>query len=81
MGTKNKQSQKTIIDRELLNSLNDEGCPACGNKFTLGEPVVLACGNWGSNKKLIHENEAIYDKKGESYMEQNCYRAVYQKPL
>jgi hypothetical protein len=81
MNTKNKQSQKTIIDRELLNSLNEAGCPACGNKFTLGEPVILACGDWGNNKKLIHENEAIYDKKSGSYMEQTCYRAAYQKYL
>ena len=79
MQTKNKDSQKTIINLELLNSLNEEGCPACGNKFTLGEPVVLACGDWGSSKKLIHENEAIFDKQSGSFIEQNCFRASANK--
>ena len=79
MNIKNRKPQKTIIDLEMLNSLNEEGCPACGKKFTLGEPAVLACGDWGSKKKLIHENEAIYDKKSGSYIEQSCYRAAAQK--
>jgi hypothetical protein len=80
MDTKNKKSQKTIIDLEMVNTLNEEGCPACGNKFTLGEPVVLACGDWGGKKKLIHENEAIFDKKSGSYFEKSCYRSTVQKP-
>lgn len=46
-----EKSQKTIIGLEMLNSLNEEGCPACGKKFTLGEPVVFACGDWGKHKK------------------------------
>jgi len=79
MNTKRKKTQTTIIDRELLNTLNAEGCPACGNKFTLGEPVVLACGDWGNRKKLIHENEAIFDKRSGSFIEQSCYRASAQK--
>ncbi|MCJ7772027.1 MAG: hypothetical protein MUP22_02720 [Desulfobacterales bacterium] len=74
-----EKSQKTIIGLEMLNSLNEEGCPACGKKFTLGEPVVFACGDWGKHKKIVHENEAIYDKKSGSYIEQSCYRATFQK--
>jgi hypothetical protein len=64
---------KTIIDLEKLNSLNDEGCPACGRKFTLGEPVVLACGAWEGEPKLIHENEAIFDGVTATYFERRCY--------
>ena len=78
MSAKNT-SQKTIINLELLNSLNEKGCAACGNKFTLGEPVVLACGDWGNEKKFIHENEAIYDKISGSFVEKNCYRVSSQK--
>jgi hypothetical protein len=69
-----KQTQKTIIDLEKLNSLNAEGCPACGHKFTLGEPVVFACGTWGSGMKYIHENEAVYDKKYDLYFDRKCYK-------
>ena len=79
MSLGNTKPQRTIIDLEMLNTLNEEGCSACGNKFTLGEPVVLACGDWGSKKKIIHENEAVYDWKRESYIEKNCYRASTQK--
>lgn len=81
MNAKKGRPPKLIIDLQMLNALNEEGCSACGNKFTLGEPVVQACGNWGNNKKLIHENEAIYDKKSGSYMEQKCYRSASQKSL
>jgi hypothetical protein len=79
MNAKDGKSQKIIINLELLNTLNEDGCPVCGKKFTLGEPVVLACGDWGNKKKLIHENEAIYNKKTKSYIEQSCYRATIQK--
>jgi hypothetical protein len=51
-----------MIGLEKLNTLNAEGCPACGHKFTLGETVVLACGAWGG-AKLIHENEAVWDSR------------------
>ena len=50
-----------------------EGCPACGRKFNLGEPVVMACGAWEGPPKYIHENEAIFDKKAGSYFERRCY--------
>ena len=79
MNTENINKHKTIIDLETLNTLNEEGCPACGKKFTLGEPVVLACGDWGSKKKLVHENEAIFDKISGSYIEKTCYRSTTQK--
>ena len=46
MTRSDKNRLKTIIDLEKLNRFNDEGCPACKRKFTLGEPVVLACGAW-----------------------------------
>jgi len=74
-----RESQKTIINLEMLNTLNEEGCSACGRKFTLGEPVVVACGDWGSGKKLIHESEAVYDKKTESYVEKSCYHKTIRE--
>ena len=37
-----KKRLRTIIDLEKVSTLNEEGCPACGGKFTLGEAVVLA---------------------------------------
>lgn len=76
MNDKNRESLKTIMNLEMLNTLNEEGCPACGRKFTLGEPVVVACGDWGPSKKLIHENEAVYDKKREAYFEKSCYQRM-----
>jgi hypothetical protein len=62
-----------MIDLEKLNTLNAEGCPACGHKFTLGETVVLACGAWEGCPKLIHENEAIWDSRSGSFFERACY--------
>jgi hypothetical protein len=59
---------KIIVDLEMLNTLNPEGCPACGKNFELGEPVVLACGKW-EGKRYIHEDEALFDKKTSSYFE------------
>jgi hypothetical protein len=75
MNASAKRRLKTIIDLEKLNRLNEEGCPACGRKFTLGEPVVLACGAWEGEPKLIHENEAIFDEATASYFEKRCYES------
>lgn len=74
--TENSQRQlRTIIDLEKLNTLNAEGCPACGQKFSLGDPVVMACGAWEGGPKLIHESEAIFDRGNGTYMERKCYAA------
>ena len=70
-----RQSQKRIVDLELLNRLNEEGCPACGQKFTLGDTVVSACGAWEGGSKLIHENEAVWDSQSSAYIERRCYAA------
>jgi hypothetical protein len=70
-----RQEHKSIIDLLKLNELNAEGCPACGRKFTLGEPVVMACGAWDGGPKYIHENEAIFDIKTNTYFERRCYDA------
>jgi hypothetical protein len=67
--------EKFIIDLEKQNTLNAEGCPACGSKFALGETVVYACGAWEGGPKLIHENEAVFDKRTSSYFERSCYEA------
>jgi len=68
-----RKKHQTIIDLEKLNRLNEEGCPACGRKFTLGEPVVMACGAWEGPPKYIHENEAVFDERTESFFERRCY--------
>ena len=75
MNDSNNKPQKRIIDLELLNRLNAEGCPACGRKFTLGEEVVAACGAWEGGAKMIHENEAVWDSRSFSYVERKCYAA------
>ena len=69
------QAAKFIIDREKLNTLNEEGCPACGKKFSLGDTAVVACGAWGDKMKVIHENEAVFDSKSGGYVERRCYHA------
>ena len=71
--TPNKK-QKFMLDLEMLNTLNAEGCVACGRKFTLGETVVMACGQW-ERLKPIHENEAIWDAPKGMYVERSCYKA------
>ena len=75
MTSDKRKRHRTIIDLEKLNRLNEEGCPACGRKFTLGEPVVMACGAWEGPPKYIHENEAVFDKKTESFFERRCYES------
>ena len=73
MAASNKRGQTFIIDLEKLNRFNAEGCPACGRKFTLGEPVVLACGAWEGEPKYVHENEATFDAATSTYIENRCY--------
>jgi len=75
MFKKSKKKKGFIIDLEKLNSLNSEGCPACGRKFTLGESAVVACGAWEGGTKVIHENEAVYDPETASFVERRCYEA------
>ena len=67
--------QKFIMDLEMLNTGNEKGCIACGKKFSLGDTVVMACGAWEGAAKMIHENEAIFDKKTGRYIERKCYAA------
>ena len=67
------QPKKFIIDLALLNQFNAEGCPACGHKFNLGDPVVGACGAWEGGPRLIHEHEAVFDKTNASYVEKRCF--------
>ena len=64
---------KSIIDREKL--MHYKTCPACGQPFNLGDPVVLACGAWEGPPKLIHEHEAHFDEKSSTYIERKCFEA------
>lgn len=68
-------TQKIILNLEKVNSLNAEGCPACGKKFVLGDTVVPACGAWEGGAKYIHESEAVFDRKRSSFVERRCYEA------
>ena len=69
------RKSKTLIDLEKLNTLNPKGCPACGRKFELGEPVVLACGNW-EGECYIHQDEAVLDRKTNAYYERKYYETM-----
>jgi hypothetical protein len=73
------RGSKTLIDLEKHNTLNPEGCPACGRKFELGEPVVLACGNW-EGERYIHEDEATLDKETNAYYERRYYETMKESP-
>jgi hypothetical protein len=73
MKTSDRGHLQTIIDREKLMTL--KRCPACGNPFEMGNPVVLACGAWEGPPQLIHEHEAVYDEKTEMYVERKCFSA------
>ncbi len=63
-----RENLKTIMDREKLSET--PRCPACGKNFTLGEPVVAACGDWGNRPKLVHENDAVFDETNGCYVVQ-----------
>jgi hypothetical protein len=67
---------KILIDLEKLNTLNPDGCFACGKNFELGESVVLACGKW-EGERYIHEDETIFDKKTSSYYEKRYYKVTF----
>ena len=69
---KEKHTSRILIDLYKLNTLNAEGCLASGKKFTLGEEVVLAVGNWQGHK-FIHEDEAVFDKKTGDHYELKHY--------
>jgi hypothetical protein len=75
MAAFSKKEQTFIIDLERLNTLNTEGCGACGRKFTLGETVVKACGAWEGDQKFIHENEAVWDTAASGFIERRCYES------
>lgn len=72
-----KTNTKYLVDLDILNTYNDTGCAACHQKFTLGDTVVMACGPWPGNcAQLIHENEAVFDKKTKTYFERTHYHAI-----
>jgi hypothetical protein len=70
-----KKKHRIMIDLERLNSLNAEGCLACGQKFNLGDQAVLARGNW-QGFKFIHEHEAVWDGRTQAHYERRHYAAM-----
>ena len=67
--------QKIILNLEQVNTMNAEGCIACGHKFNMGDSVVRACGAWEGGRKLIHENEAVFDKRTDAWYERRFFLA------
>lgn len=66
-----------IVDLNILNTHNAKGCEACNRKFNMGETVVLACGSWEDGcARLIHEQEAVFDKTTRSWYERIYYRSL-----
>ncbi|MCG8567575.1 MAG: hypothetical protein MI747_21080, partial [Desulfobacterales bacterium] len=56
---------------------NKKGCEACNRKFNLGDTAVLAVGPWQDGyAKLIHERDAVFDKKTKTYYEKVFYQSV-----
>jgi hypothetical protein len=75
---KHQSAKQRIVymDLEKLNRLNEEGCPACGKKFSLGDPVVLTCGPWSEGPKYVHVDEAVFDEKKNCYFEKKYYASM-----
>ncbi len=82
MSDTGRERNRFIVDLNILNTHNASGCGACGGKFNLGETVVVACGAWkGGGSRLVHEKEAVYDSRCDTYYEReffNAYRAGQQ---
>ena len=76
-----RPSRRFIMDLEHLNATNASGCIACSQKFTLGDPVVFACGAWEGGQKVIHEREAVYDASSGGYIERKCLAARVAVPI
>lgn len=74
MNVDDQRSLKSIIDREKL--MTYKTCPACGKPFTLGDPVVLACGAWEGPPQWVHENEAVFDPRTSRYVDQKCAESM-----
>ncbi len=78
MDTEFRSDTKYIVDLGMLNAYNKKGCESCNQKFNLGDTVVLACGAWPDDcAKLIHENEAVFDKQTNSYYERRYYHSIH----
>jgi hypothetical protein len=68
-----------IMDLAMLNTYNAKGCESCNRKFSLGDSVVMAVGGWQDNyAKLIHKNEAVFDKKTHTYYDRTYFHSMKQ---
>lgn len=68
-----------LVDLDILNTHNEKGCEACNQKFSLGETVVMAYGSWpDESMKLIHEQEAVFDDKTQTWYERSYYLNLAQ---
>ena len=75
-----KSNETYLVDLGILNTYNEKGCECCNRKFNLGDTVVLANGSWADGcAKLIHEKEAVFDKKNNTYVERIFYTAMQKK--
>ncbi len=72
-----KTDTKYIVDLNMLNSYNKNGCESCHQKFNLGDTVVMAYGYWeDDHPRLIHERDAVFDKNTKSFYERKYYHAI-----
>ena len=76
----NRCEREVIMDLEMLNRTNSQGCKACGKKFTLGESVVLAAGDWGDDLRYIHEKESICDIGSGKHVVRDHFASPVQEP-
>lgn len=73
-----KTDTKYIVTLDILNTYNEKGCESCNQKFNLGDTVVMAVGGWPDNcVKLIHESEAVFDKKTNTYYDKVFYQSLH----
>lgn len=70
-----KKPPPVIADLAKVNALNAQGCAACGRKFELGEPIVMACGAWDGPPRYIHAGEAVFDPSAGTYVERRCFES------
>ena len=73
--SKKRGGNTFMIDLEKLNILNADGCPACGHKFNLGDTAVWACGAWEGGARVIHVQDAVFDRAASAHIERKCFAA------
>ncbi|MCG8638133.1 MAG: hypothetical protein MI862_00265 [Desulfobacterales bacterium] len=75
-----KTDRTYIMDLAMLNTYNGKGCESCNRRFNLGDTVVMAVGGWGDSfAKLIHKEDAVFDKRTNTYYERTYFHSMRGK--